>query len=139
MLTGSYFLPFKISDDFTVEMKPRKEKDAKPVEVTMVPEVWGEAYQDKGTWKATIDRSRISEPRDLDVLIKYQDILVTTIRVQAWDDDMYRPGKEELSIVKKKLEDTKKQLTKANNTISKMKNSKSWKLPQPLRKMSGHE
>ena len=138
VISGEYFLPLKVSDGYSVEIKPRSNPDFKPLIVTLIPSVWGEQYQERGTWQVTIDCEEVSTPRDLDVLIKYHDIVVTKKRVESWDDILGQPKKEDAAAIRKRLDNMQKQLAKSRETIMKMQNSRSWKITKPLRRMRGH-
>ena len=166
LLSGHYFLPLKLIDDFSLELRvPDMGAPSISSAVTLSPQVWGEEYQEIGTWDSEIDRQSFGKLSTVELRIMLQGTCITKTIILPWDTKIGQPKKvsplrtrllyardnlnntkeklaksqQDLEKTKSKLNKTKEKLSKSKNEIDKMKNSKSWKLTKPLRQIAGHD
>lgn len=155
ILSGHYFLPLKVIDDFSMELHGLKPDMSSAV--TLSPQLWGEEYQEIGTWVSEIDREAVKELSTVEIRIMLQGECIAKAVLLPWDAETGQPkrvsilrrrlmntqkkldkSQKDLEKTKAKLSKTKEKLSKSKDEITKMKNSKSWKLTKPLRQVAGH-
>lgn len=159
---GSYFVPLKVTDELETEIYLKNEDGLQKMKVLLKPDVWGEQYQESGTWVAAPAKEIATDAEfSIEFAIKLRDRVVNSGKITPWDENLGRPiivnptkeklkktakelsetkkqlaeTKKKQTSQKKKYDETKKQLSDTKKELKAIRSSYSWKVTKPLRKV----
>ena len=91
-VSGQYFIPLKVTNSVLVTARIKGERCDIPVELTLEPNVWGEDYQECGTWRVSCGERRIESCDEIEFEMSLNGVPLATVKVLPWDSDLGRPN-----------------------------------------------